>query len=167
MWFMADTTKTTRGNNVRLQALERMELMPGTLELVRLLDARGIPRGLITRNVMDSVQHFHKKVFLGSPFSPALARCFTPYKPSPASILHICKAWSVHPREVIMIGDSAKDDIVCGNRAGASTILFDYHHNYAIEDLPEDQKPTFCAHTMEEIVNILKEECELIPPVTV
>jgi hypothetical protein len=46
-----------------------------------------------------------------APFAPAVTREFRPYKPHPAGLLHICATWSVHPSEVLMIGDSAKDDV--------------------------------------------------------
>lgn len=45
------------------------------------------------------------------PFSPALSREFRPYKPHPAPLLHICSNWEVPPNEVMMIGDSLKDDV--------------------------------------------------------
>ena len=99
-----------------LQSLAKMKLMPGTQEIAEALDALGVPRGLITRNVQSSVAHFHATVFSPPPFNPALARCFTPYKPAPDSLLHICSTWGIEPAHVVMIGDSAKDDIVCGNR---------------------------------------------------
>lgn len=44
-------------------------------------------------------------------FSPALSREFRPYKPDPAPLLHICSLWDVQPNEVIMVGDSLKDDV--------------------------------------------------------
>lgn len=44
-------------------------------------------------------------------FSPALSREFRPYKPDPAPLLHICSTWEVQPYEVIMVGDSLKDDV--------------------------------------------------------
>jgi len=44
-------------------------------------------------------------------FSPALSREFLPYKPDPAPLLYICSLWEVQPNEVIMIGDSLKDDV--------------------------------------------------------
>ncbi|KAL0366813.1 UNVERIFIED_CONTAM: Haloacid dehalogenase-like hydrolase domain-containing protein [Sesamum radiatum] len=49
-------------------------------------------------------------------FSPALSREFRPYKPDPAPLLHICSNWGVQPGEVMMIGDSLKDDVACGKR---------------------------------------------------
>lgn len=44
-------------------------------------------------------------------FSPALSREFRPYKPNPAPLLHICSTWDVQPNEVMMVGDSLKDDV--------------------------------------------------------
>jgi hypothetical protein len=44
-------------------------------------------------------------------FGPALSREFRPYKPDPGPLLHICSAWEVLPNEVMMIGDSLKDDV--------------------------------------------------------
>ena len=69
-------------------------------------------RGLITRNVLRSVDHFHANHFPLPAFLPAISReCGHPYKPSPAALLHICSSWGIHPTECIMIGDSAKDDV--------------------------------------------------------
>ena len=67
-------------------------------------------RGLITRNVRASVEHFHAKLPV-PPFRPALDRSFLPYKPDPAAILHICRDWGLTSSQVVMVGDSAKDDV--------------------------------------------------------
>jgi HAD superfamily hydrolase (TIGR01549 family) len=107
------------------EALQTMRQMLGAEELGAFFDARGMPRGLVTRNVATSVAHFHRHAWGLPPFHPALARDFKPYKPAPDALLHICAQWGVHPSEVVMIGDSAKDDIVSGNRAGAVTVLLD------------------------------------------
>jgi hypothetical protein len=50
-------------------------------------------------------------VLMQMTFSPALSREFRPYKPDPAPLLHICSAWEVLPNEVMMVGDSLKDDV--------------------------------------------------------
>ncbi len=47
------------------------------------------------------------------PFAPAITReCSFPYKPSPAALQHIVSVWGVSPGQVLMVGDSVKDDIV-------------------------------------------------------
>lgn len=114
------------------QALKDMQAMPGLLELCTFLDTRGLPRGLITRNVLRSVQFFHDNHLPLPPFVPAISReCQFPYKPSPEALLHICTTWGIPPTSVVMVGDSAKDDVVCGNRAGAVTVLLDSEGRYS------------------------------------
>uniref|UniRef100_A0A2P2KH01 Haloacid dehalogenase-like hydrolase domain-containing protein At2g33255 isoform X2 n=1 Tax=Rhizophora mucronata TaxID=61149 RepID=A0A2P2KH01_RHIMU len=90
------------------RGLDRLQIMPGVTELCGFLDCRRIRRGLITRNVKESVDLFHQR--LGTVFFPALSREFRPYKPDPAPLLHICSTWEVQPNEVLMVGDSLKDD---------------------------------------------------------
>lgn len=136
--------------------------MPGAPTVTDLLDSKAIPRGLITRNVLDSVHHLHGKFFSHKPFDPALARCFTPVKPSPAALLHICERWGISPKESVMVGDSAKDDIVSGNAAGALTILIDVERKYDLAKLPADQQPDFHVFSMAEVLDILRDRCQLL-----
>lgn len=133
----------------------KLEIMPGAKEVCELLDLKQIRRGLITRNTMDSVDFFHSQFGLKK-FEPALSREFKPYKPSPSPLLHICNAWGVKPSEVIMVGDSAADDVVCGNRAGAMTCLFDEVRRYEISKLPEEQRPQFKIRSLFEISSVLE-----------
>jgi len=65
-------------------------------------------------------------------FSPILTRDFTPCKPHPAPILHICEQWGLKPSEVVMIGDM-RDDMLCGRAAGCPTILLANEHNTEIQ----------------------------------
>ena len=147
----------------RAQALVNMKLMPGTAELARHLDEAGVPRAIVTRNNAAGLRHFHDRVFPEPPFSPALARTFTPYKPAPDSLLHICQHWGIEPHAAVMVGDSPKDDIVCGNRAGAKTILIDFERQHSIEQLPDDQRPTFHVTSMHEVLDVLQTKCSLVP----
>ncbi|KAL6963068.1 hypothetical protein U1Q18_038034 [Sarracenia purpurea var. burkii] len=56
-------------------------------------------------------------------FAPALSREFRPYKPDPAPLLHICSIWEVLPNEVMMIGDSLKDDVYPNMRSAFVDII--------------------------------------------
>ncbi|XP_051191738.1 haloacid dehalogenase-like hydrolase domain-containing protein At2g33255 [Lolium perenne] len=142
--------------------LDRLQIMPGASELCGFLDARQIRRGLITRNVKGAVDLFHQR--FGMMFVPALSREFRPYKPDPAPLLHICSTWKLPPNEVIMVGDSLKDDIVCGKRAGAFTCLLDETGRYGPHDsLPEDVKPDFMVSSLSEVLSVLEEHFDLDP----
>ncbi|KAJ3691558.1 hypothetical protein LUZ61_020722 [Rhynchospora tenuis] len=144
------------------EGLDRLQIMPGALELCGFLDSRDIRRGLITRNVKPAVDVFHKR--FGIMFSPALSREFKPYKPDPAPLLHICSTWNIPPNEVMMVGDSLKDDVVCGKRAGAFTCLLDETGQYGPhEDLEDDLRPDFKVSSLVEVFTILESHFDLAP----
>ncbi|GLT99280.1 hypothetical protein SLE2022_167260 [Rubroshorea leprosula] len=144
------------------QGLERLQIMPGAAELCGFLDSKKIRRGLITRNVKESVDLFHER--FGVTFSPALSREFRPCKPDPAPLLHICSAWEVQPTEVMMVGDSLKDDVACGKRAGAFTCLLDEKGRY---DSPHfanlDLQPDFKVSSLTEVCSLLESKFDLTP----
>ncbi|KAM3708404.1 hypothetical protein ACB098_02G095700 [Castanea mollissima] len=160
------------------RGLDRLQIMPGAAELCELLNAKKIRRGLITRNVKAAVDLFHQRFGVywkgllkkkekekkKMTFCPALSREFRPYKPDPAPLLHICSGWEVLPNEVMMIGDSLKDDVACGKRAGAFTCLLDQTGRY---DSPEyanvDLKPDFKVSSLTEVYSLLEEHFDLAP----
>ncbi|XP_042415776.1 haloacid dehalogenase-like hydrolase domain-containing protein At2g33255 [Zingiber officinale] len=144
------------------QGLDRLQIMPGALELCKYLDSREIRRGLITRNVKASVDIFHQR--FGMEFAPALSREFRPYKPDPAPLLHICSIWDIPPSEVMMIGDSLRDDVACGKRAGAFTCLLDETGRYdSLDSYADDLKPDFKVSSLSQVLLLLENHFELVP----
>ncbi|XP_073106235.1 haloacid dehalogenase-like hydrolase domain-containing protein At2g33255 isoform X3 [Elaeis guineensis] len=144
------------------QGLDRLQIMPGATELCEYLDSKKIRRGLITRNIKAAVDLFHQR--FGMKFIPALSREFRPYKPDPAPLLHICSTWGIPPSEVMMIGDSPRDDVVCGKRAGAFTCLLDETGRYCSpEFLADDQKPDFRVSSLIEVHSLLETHFDLVP----
>ncbi|XP_021909552.1 haloacid dehalogenase-like hydrolase domain-containing protein At2g33255 isoform X2 [Carica papaya] len=143
------------------QGLDRLQIMPGAAELCGFLDSRKI-RGLITRNVREAVDIFHER--FGVVFSPALSREFRPYKPDPAPLLHICSSWGVQPNQVMMIGDSLKDDVVCGNGAGAFTCLLDLEGRYGPADYTNlGLEPHFKVSSLMDVQSLLHTNFHLDP----
>jgi len=142
-----------------VEHLGRMQLQPGVAEVCRWLDGAGVRRGIVTRNVATSVAHLHKEHITPqglAAFSPALGREFRPYKPEPDALLHICREWGLAPgADVVMVGDSAKDDIVAGNRAGCSTILLDPSGQEA-GGLAGELRPEFVVRDMSECLEVLR-----------
>ena len=148
------------------EALKTMECVEGAVELAKLLDLLCIPRALVTRNVKSSVDHFHGVAWkdgangnkMMKPFHPVCSREFVPYKPAPDSLLYICEQWGVKPEEVMMVGDSPKDDVVAGNRAGCVTVLVEVentHRSYDIDKLEGEMLPHFIVPRIEEIALLL------------
>jgi len=142
---------------IEADALRRMKLMPGLVELCEALDTKSIRRALLTRNVKKSVDYFHEHHFRLDPFHPALGREFKPYKPNPDGILHILDQWNLPPHHCAMVGDSAKDDIVAGNRAGVLTILLDTEGKYDLEHLEGEERPHHYAESLHHVRDILWE----------
>jgi phosphoglycolate phosphatase-like HAD superfamily hydrolase len=139
-------------------AIAGMRLAPGALALARELDARRVPRALVTRNVLRSLHHFHSLHWIPGvaaagpssaaaaeeadssttpPFHPAITReCGLRHKPHPDALEHIAARWGVRADELVMIGDSAFDDVASGRRAGSVTVLIDaegeYDHEWSV-----------------------------------
>ncbi|XP_076896497.1 haloacid dehalogenase-like hydrolase domain-containing protein At2g33255 [Bidens hawaiensis] len=144
------------------QGIDRLQIMPGAADLCGFLSSRNIRKGIITRNVKSAVDLFHER--FGVSFSPALSREFRPYKPDPAPLLHICSTWGVEPSEVVMIGDSLKDDVACGKRAGAVTILLDETGKF---DSPKyanvEHKPDYTVSSLAQFHSLLESNFDLTP----
>ena len=135
---------------VELAGLDRLQFAPGLHDVLTSLDRRGLPRGLITRNNARAVEVFTARLGPGvPPFSPALARCFTPPKPDPAALHHIADAWGVASTDLVMVGDSLEDDVVAGNRAGAHTILIDHDGVHGdLDPADRERRPTAVATSL-------------------
>lgn len=162
-----DEARRTRAyeiiSDMEREALRTTTIMPGALDVAETLDGMGVPRALVTRNAASSVDFFHSEVWKLAPFSPWLSREFKPYKPAPDSLLHICERWGCAPSEIIMVGDSAKDDVVSGNRAGAVTVLLDsgrtrkWTEEFGVQNVPDEMVPHFVCSNMGELKVLLTE----------
>nr|CAD1830843.1 unnamed protein product [Ananas comosus var. bracteatus] len=134
------------------QGLDRLQIMPGAQELCEFLDSRRIRRGLITRNVKAAVDLFHQR-FAGNFVLISQTSSIAAYlfNLGPSS------------NEVMMIGDSLKDDIVCGKRAGAFTCLLDEAVRYgSLETVCNDLKPDFKVSSLSEVFSVLETHFDLM-----
>ena len=118
-----------------------MRLMEGGVELVQFLRENGLKTAVLTRNLEKNVAFmrdmYRDDIIKSSKggddstdepiFHPIVARDTRSHpsnekplqsKPHPDGILHICNVWGHDPAEVIMVGDSANDDMTAANRAG-------------------------------------------------
>ncbi|KAH0932603.1 hypothetical protein HID58_009720 [Brassica napus] len=144
------------------QGIDKLQIMPGAAELCGFLDSKKIKRGLITRNVKKAIDIFHQRFEVI--FTPALGREFRPYKPNPDPLLHICSTWDIPPNEVMMVGDSLKDDIACGKGAGAFTCLLDETGRYGPDDFSvTGLHPDFKVDSLSKIQKILETNFDLSP----
>ncbi|KAL7544965.1 hypothetical protein ACHAWF_008337 [Thalassiosira exigua] len=121
-------------DDIEQRALDGMKVMPGGPNLVLFLLENGLNCAVLTRNLEKNVRPMEKMYLkemdadfsIDELFHPIVARDTRLHpdveplkaKPHPDGILHICQLWGCDPSEVIMVGDSANDDMTAANRAG-------------------------------------------------
>ena len=103
-----------------LTAIEQAVLADGALELLALLRGRGVPHGILTRNMRVAVDRFCAR--FGLTFAAAYTREDGPPKPAPDGVLHLCAAFGVPPAQALTVGDF-KFDVLAGRAAGTRTVL--------------------------------------------
>jgi HAD superfamily hydrolase (TIGR01509 family) len=103
-----------------LAAMAHATLSDGCRDLLALLAARGVPAAILTRNTRDSVECFART--FGFHFAAVWTREDGPPKPSPAGVLHLCRAIGEPPARALVVGDY-RFDIMAGRDAGCRTAL--------------------------------------------
>jgi HAD superfamily hydrolase (TIGR01549 family) len=94
--------------------------MDGALPFLAWIEARGLRRGLVTRNSRKSVEIVLGR--LGLRFDAVVTREDAPPKPAPDPVLLACRRIGLQPSEVLFVGDF-EFDMLAGRRAGTATVL--------------------------------------------
>jgi len=151
-----------------MKGLERTQLQEGLVDLLSCLISKDIKLAILTRNAPFAVQHFLNELLLPSalryhPFSlgstiqpqnffgEILTRDFTPTKPAPDPVLHICHKWNLSTDQVMMVGDH-RHDIQAGSSAGCYTTMIQYGNSCA-----NDSQPNFVISDLREIPGIIEQ----------
>ena len=107
-------------------------LFPGIEALLKTLEQRHIPWGVVTNKPAQQTHPLMDRLGLSHRAACIVSGDTTPYaKPHPEPLFYACRQIGVSPIECLYIGD-AERDIIAGNAAGMTTIaaLFGY-----IEDI--------------------------------
>jgi len=96
------------------------EPMDGILPFLQWMDARGLKRGLVTRNSRKSVDVVLARLHLR--FDAVVTREDAPPKPAPEPVWLACRRMDLTPSEVLFVGDF-EFDMLAGRRAGVRTVL--------------------------------------------
>jgi HAD superfamily hydrolase (TIGR01509 family) len=96
------------------------EPMDGIAPFLAWLEAKGLRRGLVTRNSRKSVELVLSRLRLR--FDTVVTREDAPPKPAPDPVWHACRGMQVDPSEALLVGDF-EFDMVSGRRAGTRTVL--------------------------------------------
>jgi HAD superfamily hydrolase (TIGR01509 family) len=129
-------------------AVAAAEVLPGVLDFLAWLDARGIKRAVLTRNSRSVAEGVLARCRLLM-FDPIVTRDDAPFKPQPEGLWRICKAWGIAPAEVLMLGDYVYD-IQVGRNAGARTALLTHGC-----DWPFASEADWAVATFAELVGLL------------
>ena len=101
-------------------AAAEAEPMDGILPFLQWMEARGLRRGLVTRNSRKSVDLVLAR--LGLRFDAVVTREDAPPKPAPEPVWLGCRRLDLAPSEVLFVGDF-EFDMLAGRRAGVRTVL--------------------------------------------
>lgn len=157
------------------KAIDEACFNDGVKDLVRFLDSNGIKRAVVTRNVQRSVMAMQELLWDEAglpPFFPAVSRDavvgppppqIPSPKPSPEAVSYICEVWGCVPQDVVFVGDSEEDDIVCAYRAGCGgSVLLDTgcdNSSGAVRSVGEEEVmervPTVTVRSFDELLAIL------------
>ncbi|KAI5063682.1 hypothetical protein GOP47_0022229, partial [Adiantum capillus-veneris] len=131
----------------------------GAKEVCDHIDASNLHRAIITLSSSDDAQRFQAEVNNRSPFSPVFGKEYSSLKPSAHPLMQVCRQWCVGPRQVLMVGDSPRYDIACGNAAGALTCLVDplFRYNNIDRQLPMHHRPIFKVHSLFELKHLIQQ----------
>ncbi len=100
---------------------ERAVAFAGASAFLDELAARGIARGIVTRNSRAATLAMLSRLELH--VDSILCRDDAPPKPDPAALWQTCEAWGLSPRQCAMIGDF-RFDIEAARAAGMHAVLY-------------------------------------------
>ncbi|OTA70502.1 HAD-like protein [Hypoxylon sp. EC38] len=80
---------------IERQSMREQVAQPGLADLMAYLEARGVRKGICTRNFEQPVTHLLTKFLAGFAFHPVVTRDFRPPKPDPAGLLYIARTWGL------------------------------------------------------------------------
>jgi phosphoglycolate phosphatase/pyrophosphatase PpaX len=128
-------------------------LYDGVNEVLKELTGKKIKISLLTTKGQDQadklIDHFELRKY----FTFVMGRRDgLQHKPSPESLLFICKEISVQPENTLMVGDTELD-ILCGKNAGAKTCAVSY--GYRTENQLKENKPDFFINDLLELIPVL------------
>ena len=129
-------------------------LYPGVEEALNQLNEKQIKVSLLTTKGQEQADKIIDHFNLRTSFDYVMGRRDElAHKPSPESLLYICKELHVDPSETLMVGDTELD-IQCGKNASSKTCGVLY--GYRTKDQLEKEKPDFIISGLDELTKILE-----------
>jgi HAD superfamily hydrolase (TIGR01509 family) len=136
------------------KALDESELNEDAKETLSQLRAAGIHIGILTRNKKDNAFAIAKKHDLT--FDAVVGREDGPVKPDSFGVLHLCKQFSVKPKETLLVGDYLFD-LLCAKAAGAFAVLLK-NHKQANDFI---NNADFCIENISQVIDIIEKKADI------
>ena len=115
---------------------EHTRLFDGTIDVLRELERRGLPWGIVTNKAQRFTLPLLKQLALVPPSGAIVCGDTTPYtKPHPAPLLAAADALGLDAVSCVYVGD-AERDVTAGIAAGMKTLIARYGY-FPPEDVPE------------------------------
>lgn len=128
-------------------------LYPHAEEVLNYLIEKEIKVSLLTTKVQEQADKIIDHFKLRNLFDYIMGRRDgLEHKPSPESLLYICKELEVNPAETIMVGDTELD-IQCGKNAGSKTCATLF--GYRTEEQLKKENPDYIISGLEELKQFL------------
>jgi N-acetyl-D-muramate 6-phosphate phosphatase len=109
-----------------LRVCEASSLFSGLDRLLEILDAAGLPWGVVTNKPAYLTDPLLEGLALSARSACAVSGDTLPQrKPDPAPLLHACELAGLLPQDTVYVGDSSRD-IEAGRNAGMATIAAAY-----------------------------------------
>jgi len=126
---------------------------PGVQETLKQLNRKQIKVSLLTTKGQEQTDKIIDHFNLRTSFDYVMGRRDgLAHKPSPESLLYICKKLNVNPSETLMVGDTELD-IQCGKNAVSKTCAVLY--GYRTINQIEKEKPDYIISGLNELIKIL------------
>ena len=137
-----------------LRLCEASVLFPGLDRLLRVLDAAGLPWGVVTNKPAHLTDPLLDCLALAARSACTVSGDTLPQrKPDPAPLLHACELAGLLPQNTIYVGDAARD-IQAGQNAGMATIAAAYGY-VTPDDDPQRWGADLVAADTAELTQIL------------
>lgn len=137
-------------------------LFAGIPELLRTLDTRGWPWGIVTNKIESLTWPMVRHLGLKDRCRVVVCGDTTAHpKPHPAPLLHAAEQAAFNPSACLYIGDDARD-IQAGKAAGMATLAAAY--GYCSLNDPMTWEADMIAHTTDELWPLIEQWAEGPPP---
>jgi putative hydrolase of the HAD superfamily len=132
---------------------ERLELAPGSLDVLTALRARGCKLGLVTNGFAathhDKIDRLGLRERMDAFF---IADEVGMVKPDPALFRHACEVLGSEPARSAMVGDRYARDVIGAHEAGLFTVLLDVHAIPIPDGAP---RPDAVVSTIADVLGVL------------